>query len=62
MLNCQLCNSNMVETGEYLTCQKDTNHAINVTKEYDRYKSGEKDINWLRNRMKVRLGKNVHGR
>lgn len=61
-MKCPLCGNNMVETGDYLTCQNNTNHMINQEKEFDRYNSGEKDIIWLKNRMKVRLGKYVAGR
>lgn len=63
MLVCPLCHQgNMVQVGEYMVCQGDTNHAIHITKELDRYTGGEKTLSWLIARMKIRNGKKVHGR
>jgi hypothetical protein len=59
---CPLCESAMRQDGRYHRCSANQLHAILIEEEWERYKSGEKDIRWLRWRMKVRLGKMVKGR
>lgn len=57
-INCPICGNTMHYDGAYIECDHDPEHAIHVEKEYTPYENGEKDINWLRFRMKVRVGKN----
>ena len=59
---CPLCNNAMRLDGRYYRCIANQLHACLVEEEWERYKSGEKDIKWLKWRMKVRLGKMVRGR
>ncbi|MBA7701324.1 hypothetical protein ES703_110059 [subsurface metagenome] len=59
---CPICNNPMRLDGRYYRCIANQLHLCLIKEEWDRYKSGEKDIKWLRWRMKVRLGKMVRGR
>jgi len=59
---CPLCDNEMHQDGDYYRCTANQLHLCLIEKEWERYKSGEKDIKWLRWRMKVRLGKMVRGR
>jgi len=59
---CPLCASPMRQDGRYYKCIANQLHICLIEEEWDRYRSGEKDIKWLKWRMKVRLGKLVHGR
>lgn len=61
MIQCPLCGNEMKRDGNYYKCIANQLHSILVEKEWERYVSGEKDINWLKWRMKVRLGKMVRG-
>lgn len=59
---CPICDNLMRQDGNYYRCIANQLHTCLIEKEWKRYKSGEKNINWLRWRMKVRLGKAVHQR
>ena len=59
---CPLCDAIMRRDGDYYRCAANQLHTCLIEKEWMRYESGEKDIKWLRWRMKVRLGKMVRGR
>jgi len=61
-IECPLCNNAMRQDGRYYRCNANQLHACLVEEEWDRYKSGEKDIRWLKWRMKVRVGKMVKSR
>ncbi len=60
--NCPLCDGTMNNDGVRFVCGKNPNHIISIDKEFTRYINGEKDRDWLKARMKIRLGKLVHGR
>ena len=61
-IECPLCGNQMRQRDDYYSCTANQLHLCLVEREYERYKSGEKDIRWLRWRMKARLGKMVKGR
>ena len=62
MIECPLCGNQMRKDGDYYRCSANQLHACLIDKEWARYISREKDMRWLRWRMKVRLGKMVRGR
>jgi len=49
------------EEGRYI-CTGYHNHILSTEKELQRYWQGEKSMEWLKSRMKIRLGKLVHKR
>lgn len=59
---CPLCENLMRRDGDCYRCIANQLHICLIEKEWERYKSGEKSIDWLRWRIKVRLGKMVRGR
>jgi len=59
---CPLCSNMMRQDGRYYRCIANQLHTCLIKEELGRFKSDEKDIKWLRWRMKVRLGKAVHQR
>lgn len=62
-MECPLCGNTMRLDGRYYRCNANQLHSCLIEEEWKRYKNGgEKDIRWLRWRMKVRLGKAVHQR
>ncbi len=61
-IECPLCGNQMRQRGDYHICTANQLHICLIEQEWERYNSGEKDIKWLRWRMKVRLGKMVKGR
>lgn len=56
---CPLCDSRLIEDGDYLQCQGNTRHRIRIDKEWNPYMSGDKSRSWLIWRIKVRLGKMI---
>jgi hypothetical protein len=60
--DCPLCGGMMQSESGRMICTENPNHILSIEKELNRYHSGEKDVEWLRSRMKVRLGKLVHHR
>jgi len=59
MINCPICGNTMHRNGAYIECDHDPTHAIHYEKEFALYESGEKNVDWLRFRMKVRIGKAI---
>jgi hypothetical protein len=57
-MQCPLCKASMFQDGKYLLCQDNNLHRIELV-EYTRYIMGEVDLNYLRWRAKIRLGKAV---
>ena len=57
---CPLCGGAMNKVGTFYQCTNSL-HKCLIIGEYDSYESGERDINWLRKRMKIRLGVMIHG-
>lgn len=61
---CPLCDSLMAdkdESGEYFVCRSNPQHRIHIAKEWAKFIAKEKDISWLKWRMKVRYGKLLQG-
>lgn len=56
-LECPLCGKEMVMDGEHLQCKGSKRHRVHYKKEWLPYVQGQKDMKWLRWRVKVRVGK-----
>lgn len=56
---CPLCDVAMRQDGDYYRCNANQLHAVLIIKEWNQVYAGGKTIEWLRWRMKVRLGKMV---
>ena len=50
---CPICGNAMRLDGRYYRCNANQLHACLIEEEWDRYKSGEKDIKWLRRRIEA---------
>lgn len=61
MIKCPLCGAEMHQYDSHYICSNNNLHTLPVS-DWDRYYSGEKDVSFLRWRMKVYLGKKIHGR
>jgi hypothetical protein len=61
-MTCPLDGKPMTELEGRLVCSDNHNHVLSIEKEYDRYRSGEKDLNWLKGRVKIHLGKLTRGK
>lgn len=59
---CPLCGDQMSEDNGRLICAGNHNHILSIQLEWNRYTKGEKDMNWLRSRIKIRMGKLIHRR
>ena len=62
VVTCPLCGQTMTEEEGRYICTGYHNHILSTEKELQRYWQGEKSMEWLKSRMKIRLGKLVHKR